>query len=175
MSVLHYLAYGSNLHPLRLTSRVPSAQFLGLTTLQGYRLCFHKRHQQDQSGKCNMFLTNQRRDSVIGAVYQMRADEKPLLDQCEGPGYRCDNIQVNFNGENLECFVYIAESSHIDNKLVPHCWYKNIVLLGAEFHRLPDHYLDAIRQVTAAKDPNDEQHHRHYELIEEMKRFKLDV
>ncbi len=122
-----------------------------------------------------MYFTNQHDDSVIGAIYQMRANEKPLLDQCEGPGYRCDTIEVEVNGNNLECFVYIAEPSHIDDSLVPHCWYKNIVLLGAEFHRLPDKYLDSIRQIHAATDPNQQQHQQHYALIDEMKRFMEDT
>lgn len=174
MSKLFYFAYGSNLHPLRLTARVPSAQFIGLSMVPGYKLCFHKRHQQDKSGKCNMFLTNQDSDAVIGAVYEMLVHEKPLLDQCEGPGYRCDSISVEMDGKEHGCFVYIAEHSHIDDELLPHCWYKNIVLMGAEFHRLPDYYLDTIHQVNAAKDPNDEEHEKHYDLIDQMKIINLE-
>ena len=101
----------------------------------------------------------------------MLAHEKPLLDKCEGPGYRCDSITIDMDGKNHDCFVYIAEHSHIDDDLVPHCWYKNIVLMGAEYHSLPERYLDAIRQVNAAKDPNHEQHEKHYGLIDEMKIF----
>ncbi|WP_455222075.1 gamma-glutamylcyclotransferase family protein [Kaarinaea lacus] len=172
MTTLYYLAYGSNLHPLRLTVRVPSARFLGLTTMPGYQLCFHKRHQEDHSGKCNMHLTGDNNDAVIGAVYAMQAREKPLLDQCEGPGYRCDSLRLDFAGESLDCFVYIAEDSHIDDDLVPHCWYKNIVLLGGEYHGMPEPYLDRIRQVKAAKDPDEERHRMHYELIDQMKSYK---
>ena len=58
MTLLYYLAYGSNLHPVRLTERVPSARFLGLTSLFGYQLRFHKRHEPDGSGKCNMYHTD---------------------------------------------------------------------------------------------------------------------
>ena len=121
-----------------------------------------------------MFLTNQDSDAVIGAVYEMLVHEKPLLDQCEGPGYRCDSISVEMDGKEHGCFVYIAEHSHIDDELLPHCWYKNIVLMGAEFHRLPDYYLDTIHQVNAAKDPNDEQHEKHYDLIDQMKIINLE-
>ena len=171
MSTLYYLAYGSNLHPLRLTARVPSARFLGLTTIPGYKLCFHKRHQEDLSGKCNMYLTGQDADFVIGAIYAMRGEEKPLLDQCEGPGYRSDTIRVDLAGVPQDCFVYIAEHSHIDDELVPHCWYRNIVLLGAEYHRLPEPYLDRIREVKTAKDPDAARHQKHYDLIDQMKNF----
>jgi len=173
MSLLYYLAYGSNLHPLRLTVRVPSARFLELITIPGYKLRFHKRHQEDHSGKCNMYLTGDDSDAVIGAIYTMRADEKPLLDQFEGPGYRCESMCLEIAGEPRDCFVYIAEDSHIDDNLVPHCWYKNIVLLGAEFHNLPESYLEQIRQVKVATDPDEARHRMHYKLIDQMKSYKI--
>ncbi|MCI0506566.1 MAG: gamma-glutamylcyclotransferase [Gammaproteobacteria bacterium] len=173
MKLLYYLAYGSNLHPLRLAARVPSARFFGPTAISGYKLCFHKCHQEDQSGKCNMYLTGMDSDAVYGAVYTMHAGEKPLLDKCEGPGYRCDTIRLELAGNQLDCFVYIAEHSHIDDNLAPYCWYKNIVLLGAEYHRLPEYYLDGIRQVKAAQDPDAARHSKHYELIEQMKKVNL--
>lgn len=173
MSKLHYFAYGSNLHPLRITNRVPSARLVGLVEVPGYRLCFHKRHQEDGSGKCNMFLTEQQNDIVIGAIYEMLEQEKPLLDRCEGPGYRCDTIMLNHQENQYDCFVYLAEPSHIDDELVPHCWYKKIVLLGAEYHDFPEQYLKDIRTVEAGTDPDREQHERHYQLIDQMKLFKV--
>jgi gamma-glutamylcyclotransferase len=174
MSRLYYFAYGSNLHPVRLTARVPSARLLGLKTVPGYRLCFHKRHHEDGSGKCNMFYTGREEDVVIGAIYEMAADQKPLLDRCEGPGYRCDTLAVDMCNEQYECFVYIAEDSHIDDTLVPHCWYKNIVLLGAEFHSLPENYLTNIREVEAGTDPDEDQHRQHYRLIDEMRAYSAE-
>ena len=86
MSKLYYLAYGSNLHPVRLQNRVPSANFMGLVAMPGYRLCFHKRHHDDNSGKCNMYWTSEDNDVVYGAIYEMHSSEKSLLDQCEGTG-----------------------------------------------------------------------------------------
>lgn len=171
MSKLHYFAYGSNLHPVRLQNRVPSAEFKALVAVPGYRLCFHKRHHEDNSGKCNMYRTNQREDVVHGAVYEMKAKEKPLLDKCEGVGYRCDIIELEISSRTLECFVYIAEDSHINDELRPHSWYQNIVLLGAEHHGLPDDYINQIRAVITSDDPDRERHKNNYRLIEEMKAF----
>jgi hypothetical protein len=45
------------------------------------------------------------------------------------------------------------------------------VLLGAEFHNLPEDYLEVIRSVPAGTDPDKEQHERHYRLIDEMKAY----
>jgi hypothetical protein len=44
---IHYFAYGSNLHPLRLQERVPSAALLGWTHLHGWELRFDKRGRTD--------------------------------------------------------------------------------------------------------------------------------
>jgi len=120
-----------------------------------------------------MYLTGNNSDSVIGAIYSMQVNEKALLDQFEGPGYRCESMRLEIAGEARDCFVYIAEDSHIDDDLVPHCWYKNIVLLGAEFHNLPESYLEQIRQVKAATDPDEGRHRMHYELIDQMKDYKI--
>lgn len=57
MTTVHYLAYGSNLHPLRLTARVSSARPLGTVPMPGYKIAFHKR-SIDHSGKCLFYVTH---------------------------------------------------------------------------------------------------------------------
>ena len=171
MSTLYYFAYGSNLHPVRLQNRVPSARFMGLVAMTGYRLCFHKRHHSDNSGKCNMWLTHQNDDVVHGALFEIQAHEKPLLDQCEGVGYRCDSLQVSLKDVDYDCFVYIAEDSHIDDNLVPHSWYQDIVLVGAEHHNLPDNYLEQIRRVKCGQDPDAKRHQENIDLIDQMRAY----
>ena len=54
MEIINYFAYGSNLHPMRLMERVPSAKFVGTVEIKKYRLTFHKK-SIDDSSKCNMF------------------------------------------------------------------------------------------------------------------------
>jgi gamma-glutamylcyclotransferase len=53
MAPLYYLAYGSNLHPLRLMQRVSSAKVEDVIELPGRQGNFHKR-SPDGSGKCNL-------------------------------------------------------------------------------------------------------------------------
>ena len=77
---LNYLAYGSNLHPMRLLERVPSAQLIGSTEIAGFELAFHKK-SKDGSGKCNLLQIDEDNRSVFGAVYRIDATEKPALDR----------------------------------------------------------------------------------------------
>ncbi len=41
--MIHYFAYGSNLHPVRLIERVPSASLVGVIGISKHRLAFHKK------------------------------------------------------------------------------------------------------------------------------------
>jgi gamma-glutamylcyclotransferase (GGCT)/AIG2-like uncharacterized protein YtfP len=169
MTWLNYLAYGSNLHPQRLTERVPSTELMGTLTLKGYHLAFHKRGQDD-SGKCNLLQTHHPEAEVHCALYRMATDHKPLLDGFEGLGYRDTEIQVQYNSAQINCFVYIAESSHIDDSLKPYSWYKDIVLLGGEYHGLPQAYLRRIQQVESGIDPDLERRETHQDLIARLQR-----
>ena len=85
MHNLLYFAYGSNMSTPRLRYRVTGCRFVFVARLPKYRLCFHKR-SNDGSAKCNAFKTVTPSDVVIGAVYEMPANEKPALDRAEGLG-----------------------------------------------------------------------------------------
>jgi hypothetical protein len=168
MSKLIYLAYGSNLHPLRLQARLPSARLIGTTALDGYALKFHKLGQC-LSGKCNLVRTHDEGDTAYGAVFEIAASEKTLLDEFEGPGYRTEGFKVNVDGSTYESFAYIAELAHIDEALRPFDWYKSLVHYGSQYHRFPDAYLRKIECVESVADPEAERHHWHMQLINKMK------
>jgi gamma-glutamylcyclotransferase len=150
MTVLKYFAYGSNLHPLRLQQRVPSARALGVVELPGWQLRFHKRGS-DGSAKCNVIETHDPADRVHGVVYDIAACEKPNLDRVEGLGwgYQLRQLHLQPHGET---FFYVATASSIDDSLQPFSWYKAYVLEGARFHGLPAAYVGAIEQAAAIAD-----------------------
>lgn len=107
MKSLHYLAYGSNLHPLRLMERVPSARLIGVTEITGYQLRFHKRGK-DGSAKCDLCWSDDRKSSVFGAIYRIASNEKPILDRAEGedpatwtPGSPCSMGTLNFTASPI--------------------------------------------------------------------------
>ena len=122
--MMRYAAYGSNLHPLRLGERTPTARCLGTSRLDGWSLHFHKRGL-DASAKCNILPGGA---GVHVAVYEMASGCKQTLDAIEGVGrgYRCEKI--NIPGFGL-CFIYLAENAHIDLSLLPYDWYGELVVL----------------------------------------------
>ncbi|MGI9236881.1 MAG: gamma-glutamylcyclotransferase family protein [Woeseiaceae bacterium] len=152
---MHYLAYGSNLHPIRLIDRVPGARLAGTTALIGYRLTFHKR-SVDGSAKCNLDDTDDSTDIAYAAVYSLPEDEVHLLDKAEGlgNGYFKRELRVELRGLSLKPFSYFASDTHLSPDLQPYHWYKGLVLAGACKHQFPEHYVKKIAAIAAKYDLN---------------------
>jgi hypothetical protein len=170
--MLYYFAYGSNLHPVRLTARVSSANLLGTTRLAGHRLVFHKRGSDD-SGKCTLQHTGSEADSVFGAIYKMAREHKILLDRIEGIGcgYSEHQVRVRHHEQEYDCFTYLAQPSHLVDNLLPYHWYKELVVIGAQYLQFPDTYIASIEMVDSVDDPVSERNKEHELLICMAKRF----
>jgi gamma-glutamylcyclotransferase (GGCT)/AIG2-like uncharacterized protein YtfP len=150
---MQYLAYGSNLHPLRLALRVPNSRLIGTTQLDGYRLTFHKR-STDGSSKCNLHFTSDSSHVAYAAIYDVPENEVHLLDAAEGlgSGYFKQQMTVAVNGDSYLVFAYLANQSHLTENLEPYHWYKGFVMAGAQKHRFPAPYLQEIAVVTSKPD-----------------------
>ncbi|MGD8384961.1 MAG: gamma-glutamylcyclotransferase, partial [Lysobacterales bacterium] len=98
MNKLDYFAYGSNMSSKRLRARLPSASLAGVGVLRGHRLVFHKVSNHDGSGKCG--IVESTRDHVLGVLYEIDADEKPVLDRIEGAGYVEKRIEISLPSGN---------------------------------------------------------------------------
>ena len=152
-STLLYLAYGSNLHPIRLAERVTHARLIEVSRLPGHALRFHKRGR-DGSGKCNAFFTGRPEDSIFGAVYEISEAGKQELDRYEGlgQGYEIKTLKAVVCGEEKEVFMYVATQDYIDNSLKPYTWYKEYVSLGVRCHAFPADYLNQVESIDPVKD-----------------------
>lgn len=159
-----YAAYGSNLHPIRLTERIPSTRLLGTSFVPGWSLQFHKR-SKDGSGKCNLLRPG---DGVHIAVYAMRKMGKQELDEIEGLGKGYEDASIDVPGFG-RCSTYLGSTSHICNDLAPFDWYKEMVLLGCRKLAFPDGYVSMIEVVTASRDPHEKRRHRQWQLVERLR------
>lgn len=151
---LHYLAYGSNLHPLRLRERVPSATVLGTVELRGRKICFSKR-SVDGSGKCTV-LAGDASQIAHGAVFRIDEADRPALDRAEGlgNGYEEQRATLNFEDRLVQVFFYVATADHLEASLRPYRWYKELVLAGARYYRFPPEYVAGLEAVPSIDDPD---------------------
>ena len=171
--MLYYFAYGSNLHPVRLLERVPSAQLVGVIKLRQHRLAFHKKGH-DRSSKCNLVRTGEESDGVYGAIYEMDSAHKEALDCIEGNGngYHDRQLTVELHGKEHSCFTYFAQQSYIENNLKPYHWYKDLVVLGAKHLQFPDGYVRSIELIESVEDLDDARREHHDLLIEKIVNFR---
>ncbi len=160
---MYYLAYGSNLHPARLSKRLGSINCIGVTELAGWQLRFHKRGA-DGSGKGNLI---QAADMTAWAVvYELDDSQKNRLDEFEGDGYECVNMDVTVVQQDYSCFCYLAEPDWINDQLLPHDWYRDLILHGARHAGFTAAYLQLIQSQQVQIDELGRQ--RHAELLQHM-------
>ncbi|MGA1476131.1 MAG: gamma-glutamylcyclotransferase family protein [Prochlorothrix sp.] len=161
-----YFAYGSNLLTQRLTAgdRCPSATPLTTGFLAGHCLMFHKLGR-DGSGKCDVLPTGNLGDRVYGAVFRIAIGDRQNLDRVEslGIGYRAVWVTVQTPRSPILALAYRALQTQ-DN-LLPFEWYRQLVIAGAQEHRLPTTYLNQICQVPSIPDPDPWRHQHHINLL----------
>jgi hypothetical protein len=148
-----YLAYGSNLHPLRLRQRAPSAKEIGVVRLAGWSIRFHKKSFRDGSAKANMIRTELATDMVYCALFTLHPAERKILDAYEGLGNGYERELLDLPGYG-PVYTYLAAGTHIDDNLHPYRWYRDLVLAGATFHRFPRHYIAGLAALPAVDDPD---------------------
>ena len=133
---MFYFAYGSNLHPARLSARVLSARFVDTGFCAVRRLVFHKAGQ-DGSAKCDIPRAATRDTRVYGALFELDLSAWQTLDRIEGvgKGYERAVILVVTPSGPLDVFAYLAQSHFVSPGLKPFHWYKKLVKEGARYHR----------------------------------------
>lgn len=173
MTTIRYLAYGSNLHPERLRRRTPSATLLTTWELTGWRLSFDKRGF-DGSAKATISATDDGRDLVHAAIFELSLDEKPALDRIEGlnRGYHAHLLSLPGLGE---VHTYKADTQFQDGSLVPFRWYRDLVLHGARFHGFPQAYIENIAAVPVVEDPDDDRQREHDDILAAMRRAMAEA
>lgn len=152
-----YFAYGSNLLIQRLHLKNPSAKFVDVAELKGYKLTF------TSFGKDPLTLTwmggaatvlKSRQSSVWGCVYSLEMEHMKSLDKQEGVGkgfYEFAQVEViNSNGKKYSCRTYYVPKHVIDRDTHdshPSPQYMDIILRGARQNQLPITYQDLLKSI----------------------------
>lgn len=159
---MKFFAYDDKMFSPLLQTILQDVQCLGIARLKGYRLYFHNRSGQDQSGKCNLVRVRDSDDYVYGVLYEVLPREKHLLDKAESLGYGNQEITLRVEplsgilDEETPCyaFTYVAHKENVMEDLMPYTWYKEFVLGGAKEHHFPESYIQYLEQTPATTDPN---------------------
>jgi gamma-glutamylcyclotransferase len=145
-----YFAYGSNLDWAQMRERCPSSCFIAVAKLENHRLAF-TRYSDSRSGGVADLLSEEGHDAW-GVVYEIDERDIGRLDKCEGfrPGrQRQKNYYVR-----EERHVYQDGNTHMPflvslyfavpqtgGPFPPHPNYKRLIVDGAKYWHLPEHYI----------------------------------
>ena len=144
MQTFLYFAYGSNLLTTRLVARCASARVISPAFADGWSVNFTK---PGADGSVKAGLAEQAGVTHPGVVYQIAADEMPLLDRIEGVGHgytRTDEFPVTTaSGESIFVSTYLPVRH--DPTLLPFDWYLALCVAGARQHSFPDEILHRFR------------------------------
>jgi gamma-glutamylcyclotransferase len=142
-----YFAYGSNMNWQQMQERCPSARFVGVALLPGYKLAFTRNSIKRGCGVADAVPTQGQKMS--GVVYEITAVDLVELDKSEGylPGreknsYFRRECVILLNGEDLQsrnAFIYFGDPQ--PNPPLPNSDYKNLILSGARHWNLPKAYI----------------------------------
>jgi len=153
-----YFAYGSNLDWEYMKKRVPSSIFYGKAKLENYRVDFTRESIIWGCGVADIIEDNK---DVWGVIYQF--DEKDLgrLDKFEG--YNPNRVKNAY--KRIEKMVYLEGKKDqpmtvytyevIDKefgKHKPNKEYKNLIVTGAKYWKLPKEYINFLENIEIVKD-----------------------
>lgn len=150
-----YFAYGSNLDFDQMRSRCPSAQFVAIARLPGYRLAFTRNSPKRGCGVAD--VVEDPGQCVWGAVYYIAEVDLGRLDKHEGfrPGrpisenaYNREERHVWRAGDRDEPLLvrlYIANPEN--NPPLPSAAYRRQIVKGAESWGLPPDYVRSLKTI----------------------------
>ena len=152
-----YFAYGSNLNPAQMAERCPGHRSVGTARLPNHRLCFPRYSRTWQCASAS--ITPSPGDVVFGALYEVPADEIPVLHYQEGydahgpaefnrHDFRPITVLRMGGSEPVAAMTYVAVPD--GTAALPSAAYLNAVIDGARYHALPRAYLVVLRAVKTA-------------------------
>lgn len=164
-----YLAYGSNLHPLRLNERLGSSELVTTVALPGWRLRFDKRGA-DGSAKANLRPAPGSDHEAWAVVYDVSASQLLRLDRFEGwgSGYETVWFEVTSSSRQLQCLTYLAPSHWQTAGMLPFDWYRLFIAAGARHHGFPKDYVQAIARGQSMSDPDRRRSRSRHEMLSRM-------
>jgi len=149
---VRFFAVGSNMDEERLRNWIPSAERLGIASLSGFTLRWHKR--SSEGGKLAPLRTGHPDDVVWGVVYDVDGHAWQQIDEAQrGAGYREERVTVvGPQGAELDASVYVARAEMIDDSIRPMRSYRDPIVSAARANGLPAEYVDELARTPVA-DP----------------------
>ncbi|KAI4142444.1 MAG: hypothetical protein L6R39_004938 [Caloplaca ligustica] len=152
-----YFGYGSNLWLNQMSLRCPSAVYVGVARLRGYRWIINSR------GYANIVECRDPSSEVYGLVYRLTAVDEARLDVNEGVPvaytkemmradlWPCEDVKgvgvgvAESSGLQKELLVYVDRDRTVDDKPKNEYVHRmNMGIKNALDKGVPQHYIDSV-------------------------------
>ncbi len=143
-----YFAYGSNMHPVQMQERCPSADFKGICELKGFRLIFNRKGSHRQGAVASVEPGDPQEDLVMGVLWEIPSEDLARMDSIENPiekplAYVRVAVPVACQDQASKyAWIYMAFPDGL--MLEPDPEYLDIILDGAIKVGLPESYRKAL-------------------------------
>jgi len=130
----YYIAYGSNINKEQMDLRCPNNKVIRTILLKGYQLVFHK--------YLTVELSKYKKCPAV--IYQISESDEKTLDINEGVHlhiYRKEYINVEIEGKNINCLIYIMNYLPNRRNVSPSRLYFNKCLEGYKRFGFDTNYL----------------------------------
>jgi gamma-glutamylcyclotransferase len=148
-----YFAYGSNMDWFQMRERCPSARFVGVALLPDHELAFTRKSIKRNCGVADAIATKGQK--LWGVLYEITEPDVARLDKSEGyaPGreknsYFRRECVVWLDGNDRRpatASIYFGDST--PSLPLPNNEYKNLILSGAKYWRLPEAYVRELNAI----------------------------
>lgn len=147
-----YFCYGDDMDGERMRAMCPSASFVCIARLPGYRLEFVGHSKRWDGGE--EALVNDGENSVWGVVYRLGYTDGDTLDawkdiRLNGTGLRFHYLEDVFAEDGTAHSVLLYQKSELGKPTLPSREYLDAVISGAASRGLPATYVDGLRRVGA--------------------------
>jgi len=156
---MFYFAYGSNLDWKQMKERCPSTSFYCRASLSNYRMDFTRESSKRGCGVADIVKDNNYK--VYGVVYRINEEDLGKLDKHEDYVPQRDNNAyerieiIVFEEDNKEkpitAFTYEVVEKEF-GKFKPNKDYKNLIVTGAKYWKLPKEYIKFLENIEIMKD-----------------------
>ena len=144
-------AYGSNLSNKQMEERCPSAKFISVGWLPGYRLDFTRYSKNWKGGVADVVSSPD--DDVWGVVYSLNEADFEVLDDYEGFPGCYDRFQADiFTLEGKLGSIWVYTVTKKADFIPPTEEYLAIIRKAAEDYNFSPLYREALRLIRTAQE-----------------------
>jgi gamma-glutamylcyclotransferase (GGCT)/AIG2-like uncharacterized protein YtfP len=145
---MFYFAYGSNMNWVQMQHRCPSARFVCVARLPGYRFAIARHSRLRHCGTANVLPDA--RSTVWGIVYEVSENDMLTMDGFEdGYSRQIKSVFADNHGTISKVIVYIApEETGVP---LPSAEYKQLMIEGASYWQLPPDYCLMLNGLEAGR------------------------